>query len=374
MIQQKAEVEYLIYLLSCAIKEEKAVAKDDIDYSALLKLSKKHQVYNIIVGLIKDFDCVSDELKEKFKNFNLSEVSRMIVVNNERELIFDELDEKGIKYMPLKGLVIRNYYPKVSMRQMSDNDILFDVNYRDDVAKIMKDNGYVTTATGENSDDYHKAPYSTFEFHRNLFFKGNGFCPSFDNLWENSTKNEERPYMYDMGVNDIYTYSVCHMYKHFSSAGCGIRFLVDNYLILKKEENNLDWDYINNFFDKIGIADFEKQCRNLALKLFDNIELNDDENDLFEVFINNGIFGDYKIRISKTIQSMVNDDVDIKKAKKQYILYRLFPPKEKMIADYRVLEKKPYLLFAYYIFRLFKALINGKKSLSEFSDINNIES
>ena len=44
-----------------------------------------------------------------------------------------------------------------------------------------------------------------------------------------------------------------------------------------------------------------------------------------------------------------------------------------MKADYRVLEKKPYLLPAYYIYRLFRALFNRKKTMAEFKNINEIE-
>ena len=215
MASLKKEVEYLIYLLSCALNETEPQMQE-VDYSALLSLARKHQIYNIIFPLIQDDPNMPDEYKTKFRNYNLSEISRMLIINNERNEIFERLDEKGIKYMPLKGLILKNYYPLESMRQMSDNDILFDDTHRDEVALFMKELGYKAIATGENSDDYHKPPYCTFEFHRTLFFKETDFCPEFNNLWENAVADDEHKYMYHMGLDDVYIYSVCHMYKHFS--------------------------------------------------------------------------------------------------------------------------------------------------------------
>ena len=373
MENKKKEVEYLIHLLSCALNGKEVRHQEGIDYSTLLSLARKHQVYNIIFPLIKDDSDVPEEYKKKFRDYNLSEISRMLVINNERSEVYDSLEENGIKYMPLKGLIIKDYYPMESMRQMSDNDILFDVKYRDVVADLMKSMGYKSIATGENTDDYHKPPYCTFEFHRTLFFAENDFCPKFDNLWENAVKDDERPCMYHMGLEDIYIYSVCHMYKHFTTAGCGIRFLADNYLFLKKEQEKLDWNRIDSFMSEYNISDYEQKCRRLAFDMFDENELDDDELELLETFMNFGIFGNGGIRIANRIKKL-SEGSSIEQAKKEYLLYRLFPPKSKMIADNRILEKKPYLLPFYYILRLFKALLNGRKTLNEISDIKDVES
>lgn len=371
MINYKSEVEYLIHILSCAINGKEPVAQEGIDYSKLLSLAKKHQIYSAIFPVIKDMDDVPQSEKDLFREYHLNELTRMLTINNERSQIFDELDALGIDYMPLKGLIIKNYYPKESMRQMSDNDILFDYSRRNDVAAMMKDFGYKSTATGENSDDYFKAPYSTFEFHRTLFFEEHDFCPVFDDLWDRAYKDDEHSNMYHMGLDDVYIYSVCHMYKHFSTAGCGIRFLADNYLFLKKENDNLNWDFINSFFDKYGILEYEQKSRALAFKLFDEEPLNDDDYELLEVFINYGIYGSGKIKLTKSLEQMA-DGGSIESAKKKYLLSRLFPPKQKMIADFRVLEKRPYLLPLYYILRLFRGLFNSKKTLKEVQSVNKI--
>lgn len=368
MSEMKKEVEYFIHLLAAAINGFEPRAEQGIDYSALLDLANKHQVYNIIFPIIQNNPDVPNEEKQKFRAYNLSEISRMVFVNQERESVFNFFNENNIDYMPLKGLVIRNYYPKVSMRQMSDNDVLVDIKYRDVIADYMKEHGYKVTSTGRQSDDYFKAPYSTFEFHRELFFSENDFCPDFGDLWAKATKDEEHPNKYHMDAEDVYIYSVSHMYKHFTSSGCGVRFLADNYLILKKEQDNLDWDYVNNMFEQNGILEFEQKTRKLAFAIFDQTQLDDDDLELLETIINFGIFGSGKIRISNKIHQMAEGS-SLEQAKKNYLLSRLFPPKKKMIADNRILEKKPYLLPWYYVKRLFKAIFNSKKTLGELKTV-----
>lgn len=373
MNSSNKEVNYLMHLLSCALNGTAPdKAEEGMDFSALFALAKKHQIYNIVYPLISDMEALPKEEKENWRNYNLSEIARMLTVNNERSLIVNDLAKNGIKFMPLKGLILKNYYPKESMRQMSDNDILYDFTKRDILHGIMVKNGYKAVATGENSDDYFKPPCSTFEFHRQLFFQESDFCPHFDHLWDNAYRDEDNPCMYHMNLNDVYVYSVCHMYKHFSTAGCGVRFLADNYVFLRKENDNLDWNYINHCFDEYGISEYERESRELAFKLFGGKELNEAETALFETYINFGIYGSGKIRLAKNIEKLA-DNGSVKTAKKKYIFRRLFPSRKKMIADYRALEKRPWLLPAYYIIRLVKGAVNGKSTISEIKAVNEIK-
>lgn len=367
------EVNYLIHLLACVLNEKvPESAPEDIDFDALFNLAEKHQIYNMIYPLIQGSVQISAEQKAKWRHSKMVETAKMITVNNERAEIYKAFEENKIKYMPLKGLILKGYYPKESMRQMSDNDILYDYSKRDILFGIMKNRGFKSTATGENSDDFMKPPYCTFEFHRELFFKEHEFCPKFDGIWDNAKQDKEFPFMYHMSREDNYIYSVCHMYKHYSTAGCGVRFLVDIYVVLKKDNDVLDWNYINSQLAEYGILDYEQKSKKLAFKLFDEKELDENEIKLLETYINFGIYGSGKIRLEKEILKFAEDS-SVEKAKKKYILKRLFPSVKKMKADYRVLEKRPYLLPVFYIYRLFRALFNKEKTMAEIKNINEIE-
>lgn len=46
-------------------------------------------------------------------------------------------EKAGIWYLPLKGVILKEMYPVYGIRQMADNDILFDFTYRKEVKDIF---------------------------------------------------------------------------------------------------------------------------------------------------------------------------------------------------------------------------------------------
>lgn len=366
------ECAYLLLLLSCALRQEDAPkAPEGLDFSALFSIAKSQQIYNIIFPLIKDMDVVPDSEKERWKNYSYSELVRTIAVDHDRQLLTEELEKHEIKYMFLKGLILRNYYPKSIMRQMSDNDILYDASKRDELLSIMKKCGYKMENCCENSDDFHKKPYFTFEFHRELFFEEQSFCPRFDNLWERAVQDEEHPYQYHMDVSDNYIYSVAHMYKHFSTNGCGVRFLADIYLLYTKEKNRLDGEYIVQKFNEFGIADFADNSLKLALRLFNREELTESDIRLLNIFMKGGVYGDSRLTLVRRFDEVKGESSAVT-ARRKYILKRLFPSRKTMTANFKVLEKRPYLLGVYYIIRLFRLFTKGNKAIAEAKEIRKI--
>lgn len=72
-------------------------------------------------------------------------------IHNIEQIPYDML------YLPLKGIIMKDYYPSVGMRQMSDNDILFDADAWERMEKHMISEGYEAEYVGKgNHDVYHK--------------------------------------------------------------------------------------------------------------------------------------------------------------------------------------------------------------------------
>ena len=53
-------------------------------------------------------------------------IRKVLLFDAERKKLCAWMDREQIWYLPLKGIILKEYYPSVGMRQMSDNDILFD--------------------------------------------------------------------------------------------------------------------------------------------------------------------------------------------------------------------------------------------------------
>ncbi|MBQ9532247.1 MAG: nucleotidyltransferase family protein [Eubacterium sp.] len=358
------ETEYLLHLVCCVLHSKEPKKAQGVDFCALFELAKEQEIYNLINGIVQAADFVDKEAKELFRNQSMSELNRMIAISSQRSILLSKLSENKINHMLLKGLILKDYYPKESMRQMSDNDILIDEKRRNDAAEIMYELGYEAEDLTQNSDDFFKEPYYAFELHRSLFDSESEFSPRFDNVWKNAKQDENNEYLYHMSKEDVYIFSICHMFKHYIKSCCGIRFLIDNYLFLEKEKDNLNWDYINGELEKNGLSDYEKQSRELSKKLFEEKELDESDKKLLENYINYGLFGNKQGRIIQ--------DYSKSKNKFSYILRRLFPKKKDMIFNYPVLEKKPYLFPFMLIHRFFKGLFNIKKTSDELKSVNSI--
>lgn len=373
MTIENRECAYLLSLLSCALKcEEPPAIPDGLDFGALFSIAKKQQIYNIIFPLIQNMDGVPPEEKEQWRNYAYSELVRTVAVDHDRDIILKAFEAQGINYMFLKGLVLREYYPKASMRQMSDNDILYDPAKRDAVLRIMKNLHYKLVACGENSDDFHKSPYFTFEFHRTLFFEEKEFCPRFDRVWERAAQDDQHPHQYHMDVSDNYIYSVAHMYKHFSTNGCGVRFLADIYLLYKKEASRLDQAYIDRELEQMGIGDFAEKALRLALDLFGGEELTQPEISFLTTFLQGGVYGDSTLTLVRGFEAERQDARSAASAKRKYLLHRLFPSKKTMKANFKTLEKYPFLLPWFYFVRLLRLPGKRKEAMAEARAIEQI--
>ena len=70
----------------------------------------------------------------------------------------------------MKGSILKDWYPKPGMREMADNDILFDSSGRKQVRELFQNRGYKTVSFRKgNHDTYEKPPIYNFEMHVSLF-------------------------------------------------------------------------------------------------------------------------------------------------------------------------------------------------------------
>ncbi len=359
MEYSSVESEYLVSLLSSAINEKPLPqAPANIDWVQLVELSKKQQVYSIIASLLSGA-ALPQEQAQELNVYNQNELLRLLAMKSEFEALEKELAEKQIKFMMLKGSVLREYYPQQKMRQMSDIDLLYDYSKRESLLEIMNKRGFDLISWSENSDDFTKKPFYTFEFHHELFFNSLGFCPDFSNVWDNAVCDKNNAYKYHMSREDLYLHTITHMYKHFTMGGFGVRFLCDVYLFLKKEQSNLDWKYVNARLAEFSLTDFEAVMRKISFDLFEGRVPDDKQLDIINTIFKYGIYGNADVGIEMYFEKF-KEEHDGKFVLFRYYLSKLFPNKEFMKRNYTVLESKPYLLPLYYVIRIFNKLTSNR--------------
>lgn len=194
---------------------------------------------------------------------------KAVILNEDLQQVTAALEAAAIWYMPLKGTVLQELYPRFAMREMADVDVLFDADRAADVKTIMESLGFQVKVYGENNnDDYIKAQLSNFEMHKALFGERHDqkLFEYYQNVKKRLLKDEKNQYGYHFSPEDFYIFMIAHEYKHYSTGGTGLRSLLDTYVFLQK--NTLNMEYVKAEAEKLGIENYERQNRSLAQKLF----------------------------------------------------------------------------------------------------------
>ena len=336
-----------------------------MDLSQIYSVAKAHSLTAIAAYALERAG-IRDE---RFRQEKGKAIRKNITMDIEREKVLSELEKLGIWYMPLKGIILQNFYPMVGMRQMCDNDILFDNKYRDQVHEIMTSLGFKTKSFKKDKDDiYFKPPVCNFEMHISLFseLSKNEVVDYYRDLNNRLVKSDSNPYQYGFSDDDLYIYLTVHEYKHFSKGGTGLRSLVDTYVFLNHYSDKLDMEYIRKELEKLNIADFEQKRRNLAMKVFSGNQLDADEKQLLDYYIFSGTYG--------TTENTVNNSVDKTLTSKiKYLCRRLFPTLPEIRASYPFFYKHKILIPFLFIYRIGLMLTKSRKRvLSEIKTLTRI--
>ena len=312
-----------------------------IDFEELWRIADRHSMSAAVCMALEAagmFGQCPSLIRKRFSDAKLLSVRRTLLMDAEREKLLAFMEKLGIWYMPLKGVVLKEYYPKLSARQMADNDILFDASFQKDVRDYMTRNGYhMETGAGEDiHDTYHKPPVYSFEMHRMLFqtpVHGSAFddaaVPYYADVKSRLIKDPDNRYGWHFSDEDCYIYILAHAFKHYDGGGTGVRTLLDIWLYRRKKES-LDEDYIAAELEKLGLPGFERRCRSISDKLFgwpQSAEaLTGEERKTLFWMEESGVYGTAEHHVKRKLQEIRQSGAAHDgEAKRKYLLRRLFP-------------------------------------------------
>ena len=216
---RRNSTEALILLLRCAITGEipEGDCLRDLDLSALYTLAEKHSVTGATnIGLesagIRD---------DRFREAYAKTVRKVMAMETDKRKLLSILEDHGIWYVLLKGAILKDDYPRLGMRDMTDYDILYDEEHSKDVRKILTGMGYIVEEYDmHNVDSYIKPPTRRFEMHRKLFpsFSDDHYA-YYKDIKQRLIKDTGNNYGWHFSRQDLYVYLLAHEYKHYMTAG-----------------------------------------------------------------------------------------------------------------------------------------------------------
>ena len=341
------EGRYLLHLLACVINGSKpSELPDGMSFEKVYELAQKHNVGAMSFAAVEKLSVKpSEELLGQWREQRDKEFCRDVIQRSEYSAICRAFAERGVRMLPLKGILIKSLYPKSYMRMMSDIDLLIDAENADTVHGIMLSLGYTAESFGAGSEDvYHKEPLMSVEVHRSLFSESEMEGLSgrhFGDPWQHSRHTGGG--VYEMSANFFFGYVLAHAAKHYLEAGTGIKHFMDMRLISCGYGSLIDTGVLGKLMRSENVSLCRDMLR-LSEQWFGEAEPDGSLGSMEEFVLSSGVYGSRQNALDRKLAE---------KGRLGYLLYELFIPADRIVYDYPVLEDKPYLLPVIRLRRLF---------------------
>ncbi len=351
-------------LTECELDESVKAQLTPETVSALYALSKQHDLAHIMtICLNKNKIPLNEQQAAKFNRAEMISIYRYEQMNYAYAQICDTLDKAEIRYIPLKGAVIRPYYPNEYMRTSCDIDILVNKEQLTAAVDALVEAGFTC---GEKN--YHDVSlFSSNGIHLELHFNIQENIENLDKVlcraWSYATLVGGGKYEFSKEFFTFHIYA--HISYHFLTGGCGIRSLMDMWVM----EHKMGCTYLDakELLEEAGIYTFAAEIHRLAEVCFSDEPRDEFANDLLSYIFSGGVYGclenNMAINHSKTHVTL------------RYICKRIFVPYKDIAIEYPSAKKVPVLyIFCWFhrtgklALRLLKRIFLRKKLSKVVSD------
>ena len=329
----------------------------------LYALARKHDMAHIAAQGLSDLGLLgTDEISAKFQKQQMLAVYRYQRLNYELERICQTLEDAKIPFIPLKGSVIRQYYPEPWMRTSCDIDVLV---HEEDLERaiecLVTQHQYVNE--GRNYHDV--SLFSPNGVHVELHFDliedeyANGANKLLSKVWDYASPKVGCQYFFEMTDEMFYFYHMAHMAKHVEYGGCGIRPFLDLWILDHRVQH--DPAQRDLLLEEGKLFTFAKACRKLSEVWFSNVLSDDVSIQMQKYILHGGIYGNLDNRVA--VQQKRRG------GKVRYIMSRIFLSYDSLKVLYPTLQKHRWLTPIMQVRRWFRLLLKGrmKQSLHELN-------
>ena len=261
--------------------------------------------------------------------------------------ICDLLETQKIPFLPLKGSVLRDFYPEHWLRTSCDMDILVKTEDISCATELLENAGWKQWEQSSNEITFTSKDNTVLELHYSLV-EDHVTLPVkaiLADIWQHTQPVNGKQYHMELPAEWFYCCHLAHMAKHMVYGGCGVRPFLDLWILDKKYPQL-------KLPEGSGLEDFSCVAKKLAQVWFDRVPMDEKSHLLQDYILAGGAFGSLK------------NQVDMQRVKKggkgNYLLGRIFPPFSEMGGLFPVLQKHPWLTPVFYIVRLFRLLFGGK--------------
>lgn len=321
----------------------------------MYKLSGSHDIAHLIGSVLEENGLLPEGLiGEKYREQEYTAIYRYERINYEYKQICEILEKEKISFMPLKGAVLREMYPQPWMRTSCDIDILVHrKDWKDAQHILMKKLQYNKEYEGSHDVTLRSVNDIFIELHHDLVEdnRAKDSHKVLKNVWKYSRIKEGYSYFHTMNEDMFYFYHIAHIAKHFEVGGCGIRPVLDLWLMDNKG------DYWNDKSRKLlkqgGLLRFAYAVRNLSEVWFKGKEHDETTLKMQAYILQGGVYGTEENHIL-TRNHKAGGRI-------RYILSRIFVPYVNLKYEFEILQKYRFLTPFFEVYRWVLFLFKGNK-------------
>ena len=349
----------LMNLIKCSIHKENIdvqqyCALSQEEKEQLFQLCSKHSI-SVIVGDVLGKSKMIEKTPnvKKLINESFMSVYRYEQSQTEIKKITHVLTELKIPYILLKGPRVRKYYPEPWLRTSCDIDILI---HEEDLDLAI--NGLVEKCSYKKQErNYHDVPLVSpnnilLELHFNIKENMDNLDKVLIKVWDYSSPvGKDNCLEYEQSNEFFFFHLLAHTAYHFQHGGCGIRSILDLYLIHHQMPYNDE--KLKILCREAKIETFYEYVIQLSEVWFGESSHTPVTSAMEEYILHGGTYGtkDNSIAMDQTRQNGGHA---------RYIRGRIFMPYGTLKIKYAILERHKYLTPVYQVVRWGKMLSSGK--------------
>ena len=240
-----------------------------MDWASLLSLSEFHSLAGMVSYSVSQLPAEYQPCEEINNIFRQHQALSLVSESNitfETERLLKSLSDKGVRVLPVKGYVLKNDYRIPAMRTMTDVDIIYDANNKQQVIDVFTDFGYTLDETGSELD-FTKDNLHHYELHASSADAYDTSHTYFSDILSRAVYSSDS-LVGCLRDEDAYLYLLSHLSKHMLSGGAGVRMIMDVFVFYEAHGKTLDRAYLSTELSKLKLIDFEDKIRCLSYNWF----------------------------------------------------------------------------------------------------------
>lgn len=333
----------------------------------LYRLASAHDVAHIVGQALSKCGCLGeDNISKQFKTAAMNAVMRYVQLQHSYEKICTVLETAQIPFIPLKGAVLRSYYPEPWMRTSCDVDILVKPEDLDRAVTVLCEELQCTRGGTTSHDVALQFPDGVqLELHYDTIESAVSPASAavLQEIWQEAIpltslsldEQPDNPYHLVLPNALFYIYHIAHMAKHLINGGCGIRPFLDLFLLGTSPH---DVEERKELLHRSGLSAFADAAETLTGVWFCGTPADETSLKLADYILRGGSYG--------TVENYVTVHRAQQGTRWGYVWSRVWLRYDVIKFYYPVLQKHAWLTPLYQVVRWFNVAFGGRAASAAY--------